>query len=48
MAAKKATKWVIVDEAGSVIRTYSVKIHGKKANDLAKSFVKKFKEYKIK
>ena len=46
--AEKKTKWIIVNKIGDVIRTYSIKIHGKKAEELAKMFTKKFKEYKIK
>jgi hypothetical protein len=45
---KEKTKFDIVDSNGVVFRTYSVKIHGEKAGELAKMFVNKFKQYKIK
>lgn len=40
-------EFVIVD-GDNVVRTYTKEVHGEKAGELAKMFVKKFKNCKIK
>ena len=45
---EKKEEFAIVDANDAVIRTYSVKVHGKDAGKLAKQFINKFKNYKIK
>ena len=46
--AKKPTSFKVVGPNGEAIRTYSIKVHGKKAEELAKMFCSKFPNYKIK